>query len=431
MTGRATALQLVQFGKESTAGTAVACTKMFQNVGLDFTPAGDAFTEFTAQGQRAPSIVAPGREWTDVGLSGMLDYMEDLYLLLSLKTATPSTVTTGVYSWVITPSLSAEDTFNTYTLQKGTPQHAAQVAYAALKEYGINWTKDKAPERSGSMLAQRYADDVDLATNEVQSLTANGTVSGGHYHVIYGGQTSGTIAYDANAATIETALEAMSSIGTDNVAVTGGPVSTTPVILTFREDLGKQNLDAVTLDVTAITGGGTIDVAQVTAGAEPTAVGAVPVLPTHVDIYLADSWAGLTSADKLTGAFSASMKASDFMGMQKVINSTYTSYKGLVPKVFKNTFSLTMEADTTGMALLTTMRAGSTKFARVKCVGAQIGSTGYYYTFQVDMALKVSKPHTHSDDDGVYAVGWDFTNVYDATATKFIEFTIQNTIASV
>jgi len=427
---RATALQLVQVGKESVAGTAVACTTMFQSIGMEITPGGDGFTEQRAQGQRWTSVVVPGREWADVKLSGPLDYVEDTWLLLSLKRVAATTLASGAYSWVIAPSLAAEDLYNTYTLQQGTPQHGHRVTYAALKEYGISWMKDKAPERSGSMWARRLEDDIDLSTNEVQSITRTGTVSGGTYTISFGGQTTASIAYDATSATTQAALEALSTIGSDNVSVTGAPISGGPVYITFREDLGKTNVAEVTVS-SSLTGGGTIAVATVTTGAEPTAAGFVPVGATHLDVYMADSWAGLAGASAETGVFKVDLKLSDFSGQKKVINSTYTSFAELVPKAFSGSLDVVMEADATGMALLTAMRAGTTKWIRVKAVGAQIGSTGYYYTYQVDGAFKVNKPNTFSDEDGAYAVQWSFTPVYDSVAGKAIEWTIYNATASV
>ncbi len=110
-----------------------------------------------------------------------------------------------------------------------------------------------------------------IGTDEVQTITPTGTISGGHYHVTFGGVTSGEIAYNANAAATEVILEAMSSIGVDNVYVTGGPISTTPVVLTFKNTLGRQNVAQCTL-TSSLSGGGTIAIATTTAGVPVTSV---------------------------------------------------------------------------------------------------------------------------------------------------------------
>lgn len=56
-----------------------------------------------------------------------------------------------------------------------------------------------------------------LGTNEVQTLTINAT--GGTFTGTFGGQTTTALAYNATAAVVQAALEALSSIGSGNVAV--------------------------------------------------------------------------------------------------------------------------------------------------------------------------------------------------------------------
>src|SRR5262249_40875301 len=61
------------------------------------------------------------------------------------------------------------------------------------------------------------------AGNEVQTLTltSGNNDLGGNFTVTFGGQTSAAIAFNATAATVQAALEAMSSIGVGNIAVVG------------------------------------------------------------------------------------------------------------------------------------------------------------------------------------------------------------------
>lgn len=68
-------------------------------------------------------------------------------------------------------------------------------------------------------LQQGYA-----GVNEVQRVSLVGTVTGGTFTLSYRGQTTGALAYNASAATIQTALTGLSTIGTGNVTVSGsGP----------------------------------------------------------------------------------------------------------------------------------------------------------------------------------------------------------------
>lgn len=88
----------------------------------------------------------------------------------------------------------------------------------------------------------------------VFTLTEDSAISAGNYKLIYGGQETANIAFGANAATIQAALEALSTIGAGNVTVTGGPVNTTPVVITLADDLALQDVSDLTSDQTGLTG---------------------------------------------------------------------------------------------------------------------------------------------------------------------------------
>lgn len=90
--------------------------------------------------------------------------------------------------------------------------------------------------------------------NEIQTISTTGTPSAGTFTLTYSGQTTGAIAYDASAATIQTALEALSNIAPGDVALTGGPLPATPVVVEFTGTL--QRTDVATITVTdSVTGG--------------------------------------------------------------------------------------------------------------------------------------------------------------------------------
>lgn len=90
--------------------------------------------------------------------------------------------------------------------------------------------------------------------NEVQTITITGTPTGGTFTLTYAGQTTGAIAYNAAAAAIQTALQALTTIGTGNAVVTGGPGPGTPYVVTFTQALGLQDLALMTA-TSSLTGG--------------------------------------------------------------------------------------------------------------------------------------------------------------------------------
>lgn len=95
---------------------------------------------------------------------------------------------------------------------------------------------------------------IDAGTNEVQTLTEGTPMTAGTYTLGFRGQTTSAIAYNATAATIQSALEALLSIGVGNVAVTGGPVDTTPATITFQGQLAGQDVPVLTSVQTSLTG---------------------------------------------------------------------------------------------------------------------------------------------------------------------------------
>ena len=98
-------------------------------------------------------------------------------------------------------------------------------------------------------------------TNEVQTLTEGGSGLTS-FTVTFGGQTTSSIAAAATAAQVQAALEALSTIGTGNVVVTGSAGG--PYTVTFQGALAGTDVAAMT---TTPTGGtGTVTVATTTAG---------------------------------------------------------------------------------------------------------------------------------------------------------------------
>jgi flagellar hook-associated protein FlgK len=109
---------------------------------------------------------------------------------------------------------------------------------------------------SADMLTYLNADDG--ASNEIQTITTTDEPDGGDYTLSFGGDTTGTIAHGANAAVIKSALVAgISTISTDDIDVTGGPIgASTPIVITFKGTLAGQDVGDITIDASSLTTGG-------------------------------------------------------------------------------------------------------------------------------------------------------------------------------
>jgi len=105
-------------------------------------------------------------------------------------------------------------------------------------------------------------------TNEVQTVGIDNATTSGTFTLTYDGQTTGTIAWNANAAAVKSALELLSNI--DLVAVTGGPGPSTDWIVEFQGSLAGQNVVLMTGDGSLLVGGSTtVTVTETTPGVAP------------------------------------------------------------------------------------------------------------------------------------------------------------------
>jgi hypothetical protein len=102
---------------------------------------------------------------------------------------------------------------------------------------------------------EQQAIECPAPSNEVQTLTITGSPTGGTFTLTYSGQTTAAIAYNASAAVVEDALEALSNIASGDVVTGGGALPGTPVTITFTGNLAGQNVGALTANGSGLTGG--------------------------------------------------------------------------------------------------------------------------------------------------------------------------------
>ncbi len=101
--------------------------------------------------------------------------------------------------------------------------------------------------------------------NEVQTIYANSTVTGGTFTITYSGQVTSALDYNATPAVVQAALEALSNLAPGDVTVSG--TANVMYILKFGGSLANTDVTAVTIGNGSITGGGSYLVATASAGA--------------------------------------------------------------------------------------------------------------------------------------------------------------------
>ncbi len=143
--------------------------------------------------------------------------------------------------------------------------------------------------------------------SEGQTVTITGTPTGGTFTLTLAGQTTGAIAYNATAATVRTALEALSNVNVGDVTVTGGPGPGTPYVVTFGGQYAGEDMPAMTASGASLTGGSSpaVGVTTSTPGGGSTAVAdgflfsSVQMRNGGPDVGAALHWRGVIRTSRL------------------------------------------------------------------------------------------------------------------------------------
>lgn len=174
----------------------------------------------------------------------------------------------------------------------------------------------------------------------------------------------------------------------------------------------------------------------ITLTSSPSSVALAPVVGKFFNVYL-DTTSGGLGTTLLTRCFSVDYSFSNVYAPFYPINRANSSFTGHVDMKPKPILKLILETDAAGLATMqsTYLQGGNTAYIRIQAQGNQIASDGpgsVKATFQHDMACKVGKPSPFKDEQGIYAVEWEFTVIEDpawSSGTAQI-VTVTNLIAS-
>lgn len=133
-------------------------------------------------------------------------------------------------------------------------------------------------------------------TSEIQTLTFGGTPSGGTFRLTFKGKTTAAISWSATNATlvsnIDTALEALTTIGTGGVTTAEGTMTAGvgTITVTFAGNLTKLDVSAMTVSSSLTGSSPTLANATTTAGVTATgrgaAVGRLLIDTTNAVLYV-------------------------------------------------------------------------------------------------------------------------------------------------
>lgn len=118
------------------------------------------------------------------------------------------------------------------------------------------------------------------ATAEIQTITITGTPTGGTFALGFQGQITAPIAFNASAANVQTALQALSTIGSSNITCTGAGLPGAAVVCTFAAALAPGLQPLMTYNIAGLTGGApAITIVRTTPGQPSNSIILTPGVP--------------------------------------------------------------------------------------------------------------------------------------------------------
>ena len=422
---RASITQRTQFGVESTYATAATQAKRWPTLVVHPAPENEA-NEYRTQGNKFVNLVVPNKEWSTTKFEGAGTYGEMAYLFASLYANTTPIAGAGTsQQWVFAPSNGGIDTPASFTLGHGDVNAYVQTVGNVFT--GMTFEFDRSAVKvSGEGIGHQFDTTTALAVlNATQVLTITGAPTGGTFTVTFKGYTTSTIAYNAAASVVQTALQALPTVGSGGMTVTG----TGPYTITIAGNLANSAQPLATASGAGLTGG-TSPAAAIAAGTGGiTVVENIPIQPGTITCYL-DTTFSAVGTTKLNGLLSGSIALSGRWQPEWVVDASLASYGPLVEGEPKASVSLMLVADQAqAHSYFATYRAGSTVYFNLQAIGPLISGSTYYKVNWV-LPLQIFKLQEYKDEGGVYAIGFEFTPIADATAAYAMQAVVINETAS-
>ena len=289
-------------------------------------------------------------------------------------------------------------------------------------------------------------------TDEVQTIEIPATVTGGTFTLTYSAQTTGNLAYGASAVVIEAALEALSTVGLGNVAVTGA----TPVwTVTFGGTLASTDASAISGDGSLLTGGAATDVtitetvAGVTAVNEIQQIEATTALTsgTYTISYGGDTTGAIEwdadeveiemALESLDSIAQGEATVATAVGTWPQVNATLTiTFSGALGGTDLSLITVD-DASTNGVIAVTETTPGVAGVAEVNTININSSTSGGTFTLtqnanttapilysataaEIESALEAAPTSLSVAVTGGPGPGTDWVVTYDSTGTQTV-----------
>lgn len=430
MATRHTVRQFPRIAKETTPGTAVAANRRLKGMNLTLNEQVD-FGEHRPAGEKLTSEHPVLAEHAEGSIEEAELNYDEIGIPLSSVIAKPvtSNPATGVYEHIFQPNRLLKDDIQTFSYECGEVGENGEKAnflFFNSLDFGFGNRENR---MGGTVMARQLLGGQTLSpgTNEQQTITFSASPTGGTLKLRFRGAESAAITGSGSmASAIETALEALSPIGSGGVSVSGSGTSYT---VTFQGDLAGLQLDALEVADNSLTPSATITIAEGTAGgfAEHSII---PCLPAHWQAFLADSYGDLAAGQIalcFEAGFSISGRAQQVWAADR---SAGTGPLAIAEQPLD--VSMTLNGETNGEIndLFTKARANQTVFARIGAEGPLITGTSTNHSLEIDGPFKVVSIDPYGDEQGVYAKGFGLKPVFDADLGRSFRVKLVNGVSA-
>jgi|SRR5712672_3313448 len=387
--------QTLQFGVETTPGTAVPANKRIDALALVMGIKG-TFKSTSGTGRKYASVQQLNTEWSEASFTGSLDFNALTYILagaLGITTPTTHGASAVAKDWVFDAILSGSRQPQTLSIEQGEAATRAQkFAYGLINSFGYKVTRQDASV-TGSMIAQQVSDGITLTASPTAVPLLPMT---GQMFNLYLDPTSANlgvtqltefISYDFAMGNIYGPFWPINRSNASYAAHVDLNPTATVKIMTEADAVGMSLLTGMRAGTTQylrLQGqGGVIDNIQTV------------ILGTQTSGTFTLTYKGQTTTALAFGATGATVNTA-FQLLSTV--GTGCTVTGSAGGPYTFTFSGALALDTTP---ITANFAALTTPANASIVQAQV-----YDIFTHDMAIKAGQPSTWQDSNGIYAIEW-------------------------
>lgn len=338
---------------------------------------------FQPKGAMVPTAPRVDDKFTRGSYNGSVDFnglTYPLYGLLGFPTYTNLGGSPAAHSRVWTWNGRRPNRAASFSGHYGYPDSAEEALGIIFNTMSLSGGRPDGFEVSGDLFGKvmTAGNLMGGITLERQTITPSGTVSGGTWTFEFEGQVTGNINHNANAATIQTAIEALPNVEPGDVIVAGGPLSSGAVTIDFTGSFAGVNVPIGVVEDANITGGGTLAIAQTTAGADAAVdIDAILAGAIHGNAFLDSSWANLGNTSL---GYCLGMSASIGERLSRVtpVNKAQTTDARIDVGQQEHNLMLTLARNAVADAQLAKLYAGTWSFPRIEWEGDTISGSNEY-----------------------------------------------------